>query len=86
MRWFALCPAKGQLYYHTGGGCPPVYDCGLNPTSSFGGGTSPLAQASFVRSSTTTTVVEISLSMTSGGTSESLQSAATFAGAAGTNQ
>lgn len=88
MRWFALCPADGRLYYHTGAGCLLAYPylCGSAPASVFGGGTSPQAQASFLRSSPYTTVVDISLSMTSGGTSGSLSSAAAFAGAAGTNQ
>jgi hypothetical protein len=86
MRWFALCPADGRLFYHTGGGCPPAYTCGVDPTSSFGGGTAPQAQASFVRASTYTTVVEIGLSMTSVDSSGSLRSAASFAGAAGTVQ
>jgi Tfp pilus assembly protein PilV len=88
MRWFALCPADGLLYYHTGPGCPSAYPylCGSAPAAVFGGGTSPQAQASFLRSSPFTTVVDIDLSMTSGGTSGSLSGAAAFAGAAGTNQ
>lgn len=86
MSWFALCPLKGRLYYHTGGGCPPSYDCGLGPASEFGGGPASQVQASFTRASPFTTVVEISLNMTSDGTLGNLQSAAAFAGAAGRSQ
>lgn len=86
VRWFALCPLKGRLYYHTGGGCPPVYACGSEPASEFGGGPKSQVQASFTRASPYTTVVEISLNMTSSGTSENLRSAAAFAGAAGRSQ
>jgi type II secretory pathway pseudopilin PulG len=86
MRWFAMCSSSGILYDHEGPGCPPRYSCGLSPNAAFGGGASPQASASFTRASPFTTVVEIDLSLGSQGTSLAAQSAAAFAGAAGTNQ
>jgi type II secretory pathway pseudopilin PulG len=86
MRWFALCPANGILYYHAGEGCPPVYTCGVAPTSSFAGGSASRTVATFTRASPLTTVVEIVMTMTNGEASGSLRSAAAFSGAAGTGQ
>lgn len=87
MRWFAFCSQDGLVFDHAGEGCPPVYSCGRDPLGSFGGGTVfSTATARFTRASVNTTVVEVELGFESSGSVSKVETAAAYAGAAGSNQ
>jgi prepilin-type N-terminal cleavage/methylation domain-containing protein len=87
MRWFAFCSRGGLVYAHAGDGCPPHYTCGEAPLGTFGGGSlTSGATVQFTRSSAYDSVVEIDLTFDSAGVSSHVQSAVSYAAAAGTNQ
>jgi len=86
MSWFAMCAADGALYYHEGPGCPARYSCGQGALAEFGGGRAPSATASFTRATSADAAVDIRLTLASGPSTASAQSAAAVAAAAGSNQ
>lgn len=86
VRWFALCARDGALYFHQGLGCPARYACGFEAAGEFGGGAVHGAAAVFTRPARASPVVDVELSLASGGVVARARSAVAVGAAAGSNQ
>ena len=84
-RFFAFCQVGTILYHHSQPGCPAAYTCGNAPSAISGNVAAPI-NASFLRPSIYSPVVEVSLTATSKEASASRASSFAAAAAAGRNQ